>query len=273
MPLKSHTFSFDSLSDVPEVYKDVAKESDGKYTVQVVHADDVKEFRDNNVGLMKERDTMLATLGQYEQATGITLADLTEGKATLEDFSEVLSSLKETKQRVDDGKLVEETSLEEAAAARVAKVRQELQGQIDALTKDRDAHRDARTAAERAKEEFQIENILRAAAGDPEVAMIENAVSMILPQALRVFKLDEGRIVAKEADGTTMYGQDGMNPMTPKEWLLKQRDVHSYLFQGSRGGGAAGSSDGTPGKMSFEQMKKQGLRPEQIMEMARKQAR
>lgn len=257
---------YPQLSDVPEALREHAAEKDGTFTVSVVLAEDLKGYRDNNVNLLKERDAMTSTITRYEQVTGVPMDTLEEG--SLEDFAKVLDDLKNTKARVDDGKLVENTSLEEAAARRVTEVTQDLRGQIDAVTKDRDAHKEARVSSERRMNEMMVENMIRAAAADSEVAMFDKAVNMVLPQALRVFKVeDDGKIVPKEVDGTTMYGNDGMNPLSAKEWLLKQREETDFLFRGARGGDAAGGSDTSGGKMAWGDMQK--LRPEERMRLAR----
>ena len=262
----SAVLKYPQLSDVPEPFREVAEERDGSFTVSVVLQDDLKQYRDNNVELLKNRDAMTSTLTRYEQVTGVPLDSIEEG--SLDDFAATLESLRNTAQRVEDGKLVENTSLEEAAARRVTEVTQDLRGQIEAVTKDRDAHKEARLTADRRYNEVLVENIIRQAASDPEVAMYDKAVNMVLPQALNVFKVEEGgKIVPKEADGTTMYGNDGMNPLTAKEWLLKQREESDFLFRGARGGDAAGNSENAGGKMAWGDLQK--LRPEQRIELAR----
>lgn len=259
---------FAQLSDIPEGLRDHAVEKDGTYTVSVEFAGVVKEFRNNNVEISKERDGLKTVLSKYEQATGVTMEALDEGK--LDDFVSTFSQLKETKQRVDDGKLVEETSLEEASASRVAEVHTGYRAQLADSAKERDAHKARADAAEKRANSMVLENAVRIAAGDADVGMLENAVQMILPQAHSIFRVGEkGDITPKDADGTVIYGGDGMSPMSIKEWLLKQRETNDFLFKGAKGSGSSGSNSTDSGKVSFEQMQKQGIRPEERMRMAR----
>ena len=262
------TLTFPQLSDVPEGLRDHAVEADGQYTVSVEYAGRVKEFRDNNVEISKERDNLKSTLTKYEQVTGVSLEALGEGK--LEDFANVLSGLKQTQQRVDDGKLVEETSLEEATASRVSEVHDSYRSQLAESAKEREAHKARADAAEKRANAMVLENAVRLAASDGDVAMLDKAVAMVLPQAHDVFRVDDkGVITPKAADGTIIYGSDGISPMSIKEWLIKQREENDFLFKGARGGGASGATSTENGKMSFVQMQKENIDPAKRMQMAR----
>lgn len=257
---------YESLSEVPEDLQEAAKEVDGKYVVNVVSSDKIKEFRENNISLSQERDGLQASLAQYESVTGVSLPDLEEGK--LSDFAKTLEALRDTKKKVDDGKLVEETSLEEAAAARVTDVTNNFKDQLATMAKDRDAHKAKAEAAVRNANAMMVENAVRLAASDPDVAMIDKAVAMILPNALNVFRVeDDGKIIPKQGDGTILYGSDGVSPKTMKEWLLEQREENDFLFKGSKGGGASGSSDTKAGRLSAKELA--DMKPTERMKYAR----
>jgi hypothetical protein len=115
---------------------------------------------------------------------------------------------------------------------------------------------------------MQVENVIRLAASDPDVAMLDKAVNLVLPQALQTFRVDEGKIVPKSADGTILYGSDGVTPMSTKEWLLKQREDNDFLFQGSKGGGASGSDQKLAGRISQAEM--DNMSPQARINWARK---
>lgn len=242
--------TYESLAEVPEDLQEAAKEADGKYVVNVVTSAKIKEFRDNNISVTKERDALQAAIAQYENVTGVPLPDLDEGK--LSDFAKTLEALRDTKKKVDDGALVENTSLEEAAAARVTDLTNSFKEQLAQMAKDRDAHRSRADAADQRANSMMVENAVRLAASDPDVAMIDKAVQMILPSALATFKVDEdGKISPRAKDGTILYSNhDGITPKSVKEWLTEQREENDFLFKGSKGGGAAGSSDTTTGRLS-----------------------
>ena len=243
------TLTYDSLSEVPDDLQDAAKEEEGKYVVSVTASGKIKEFRDNNIAVTKERDVLQAAIAQYEGVTGVQLPDLEEGK--LSDFAKTLEALRDTSKKVSDGKLVEETSLEEAAAARVTEVTNNMKDQLATMAKDRDAHKTARNKAEARADSMLVENAVRIASADPDVAMIENAVTMLMPNALTTFRVgDDGKLTPKHSDGTVIYGSDGVTPKSIKEWLLEQRETHAYLFKGAKGGGSSGSSDTSTGRLS-----------------------
>lgn len=260
------TITYESLSEVPEDLQESAKEENGKYVVNVVSQSKIKEFRDNNISVTKERDALQAALAQYEDVTGVPIPDLEEGK--LSDFAKQLEALRDTKKKVDDGALVENTSLEEAAAARVTEVTNNMKEQLASMAKDRDAHKARAEAAVQSANAMMVENAVRLAASDADVAMLDKAVAMILPSALKTFRVEEsGKITPKQSDGTIIYGSDGVTPKTIKEWLLEQREENDFLFKGSKGGGASGSSDTSTGRLSPAELEK--MRPAERMRYAR----
>ncbi len=262
------TLTYNTLSEVPESLRESAKEGEGgTYTVKVAPADKITEFRESNIALSQERDDLVGKVTEYEQVTGVSLEQLKEGK--LSDFAKQLEALRDTKKRVEDGALVENTSLEEAAASRVTEVTNNFKQQLSEMAKERDAHRDRAKSADERANQMMVENSIRLAASDPDVAMLDKAVGLVLPSAFSVFKVEDGgKLVPKTKDGTVIYGSDGVNPMTVKEWLLKQRDDNEFLFKGSKGGGAAGSDQKSSGRLSAAELSQ--MTPQQRMNYARK---
>ena len=260
------TLKYASLSEVPEDLRESSKEVEGEYVVNVTGADKIKEFRDNNIQLSKERDALTGALTQYEAVTGVTVPDLDTGKLT--DFASALEALRAVNKRVEDGKLVEDTSLAEAAAARVTEVTAGFKTQLADMAKDRDAHRDKAINAEKHTNAMMVENAIRIVASDPDVAMIDKAVQMILPDALKTFRVeDDGKITPKSKDGTIIYGSDGVTAKSIKEWLLEQREDRDFLFKGSKGGGASGNTDNTPGRLNAAELQK--MKPADRIKYAR----
>jgi hypothetical protein len=258
--------TYASLSEVPDDLRDFAKEGDdGKFTVKVAPADRVTEFRENNVKLSQERDDLLSKVSRYETVTGVPLNETDK----LTDFAKEFEKLRETKKRVEDGVLVENTSLEEAAQSRVTEVTNTMRAQLADSARERDAYKEKAIKAEAAANQMRVENAIRLAASDPDVAMIDKAVNLILPNAYGVFRVeDNGKLVPKSGDGTVIYGSDGVNPMSIKEWLLKQREANDFLFKGSKGGGASGSSEKVGGRLSAAELA--AMTPQQRMNYARK---
>jgi len=260
------TLTYKSLSEVPDDLREHAKEGPDGFAVKVAPADRITEFRENNVKLSQQRDDLVQKVSQYEQVTGVPLEALETGK--LNDFAKTLEALRDTKKRVEDGALVENTSLEEAAAARITDVTNSFKLQLADLAKDRDAHREKANKAVELSNQMLVENNIRLAASDPDVAMLDKAVNLVLPQAFRVFAVDGGKLVPKMGDGTVIYGSDGVTPLSVKEWLLKQRDENDFLFKGSRGGGASGSDQKAAGRLSAAELA--NMTPQERINYARK---
>ncbi len=243
--------TYESLADVPDDLKDDAKEVDGKVQVKVALASKIVDFREKNIRLSQERDEFAGKVSRYETVTGVPLGEVEK----LDDFARLLESLRETEAQVKAGKLVQDTSLEEAATARVTEVTNNFKNQMAELARDRDAHK---TSAMKAKEQLdmvRVENAIRTVASDPEVGMLEGAVRLILSDAFGVFRVEEnGKIVPKAADGTILYGNDGVNPMSVKEWLLKAREGNEFLFKGARGGGSSGGDQKIAGRLTTAEL-------------------
>lgn len=262
--------TYASLSEVPEDLREYAKTSDeggDSYVVSVTAAAKIKEFRDNNIELSQQRDALTTAISQYERVTGVTMPDLEDGKLT--EFASVLDGLRETKKKVDDGVLIEETSLEEASAARIAELTQNMKTQLADMAKDRDTHKASREAAEKKANEMYVENAVRLAASSADIAMIDKAISFVMPKALSTFRVgSDNSITPKSSDGTVIYGSDGVTPMSIKEWLQRERDENDFLFQNSKGGGASGNADTAPGRLSQAELDK--MSPNARMQYARK---
>lgn len=259
------TLTYTTLSEVPTELRDAAKEGDdGQFSVKVAPQAKVTQFRENNVVLSQERDSLLADISRYEGVTGVTLAEI----STLDDFATTLSSLRETSKRVEDGVLVENTSLDEAAASRVTEVTANFKEQLSAMARERDAYKDKASKSDSRANSMVVENAVRLAASDPDVAMLDSAVGLVLHEAYNTFRVEEGgSLVAKSPEGAIAYGSDGVTPMTMAEWLIKQREVSPFLFKGSKGGGALGATD-TIGRMSSADLAK--MSPQERINYARK---
>lgn len=261
------TLTYDTLGDVPEGIRDFAKEGeDGKFAVKVAASDKITQFRENNVKLSQDRDAMAASVAKYEEVTGVKIAEID----TLEDFAKALTALRAIKKRVDDGNLVEDTSLEEASAKRVTDVTNGFKEQLAELARDRDSHRDRANKADERADGMLVENAVRLVASDPDVAMLDKAVNLVLSEARAIFRVEDTKLVPKSTDGTTLYGSNGVDAMTIKEWLLKQREANEFLFKGSKGGGAAGASDTIAGKISTKELA--AMSPQARINWSRKHA-
>jgi hypothetical protein len=64
----------------------------------------------------------------------------------------------------------------------------------------------------------------------------------LMARARSVFRLENGKVVAYEADGKTVrFGKDGITPFSITEWIELQVTEAPHLFEESKGAGAEGS--------------------------------
>lgn len=231
--------AYESRDAVPEAFRDIAAEKDGRFVIDVVSKSDLAQFRENNIKLSQERDTFQSTLANLYTELGMD-------PDKRDDFLQSYKDLKKIKQQVDDGKLVADTTLDEALATRTSEMQRQHQQQVEAQRK---------AIAEREAEINNLKAGLTKAAIDREVitainneksGALSSATTHILREAYDVFRpMDGGRLVPFDNEGKIMYGADGSTPMTPLEWLGKLREHSPFFFKGSTGGGAAGGDGGS----------------------------
>lgn len=230
--------AYESVDSVPEAFRETAAQKDGKFVIDVVPKADLNQFRERNIALSQERDSFQTNLHNLYTTLGM---DPEAQDVFLENFQ----NLKKIKQQVDDGKLVADTTLDEAITTRTAEMQRQHQQQVDAQRK---------AIAERESEIGQLKQALNKAAVDREVitainneksGALPSATNHILREAYDVFRpMDGGRLVPYDAEGKIMYGADGSTPMTPLEWLTtKLREASPFFFKGSVGGGANGGGE------------------------------
>lgn len=253
--------AYESKEAVPEAFRETAAEKEGKFYIDVVNKDDLNQFRERNISISQERDTLQGTLANLYTTLGMD-------PEKQDEYLESLKGLRKIKQQVDDGKLVAETSLDEAVAARTGEMQRQHQQLVESQK---------RALTERETEIGQLKVQLNKAAIDREViSAINNEKSGALPSAsthiLResydVFRpMDNGRLVPYDAEGKIMYGADGSTPMTPLEWLGKLREISPFFFKGSQGGGSQGGN----GRTQMTPAEFAALTPTEKMNRARQQ--
>ncbi len=229
--------AYESREAVPEAFRDQAVEKENRFVIDVVNKADLGQFRDNNIKLSQERDGLQTQLANLYTTLGMD-------PEKQDEFVDNFKSLKEIKRKVDDGKLVADTTLDDAITTRTAEMQRQHQQQVDSQR---------RAIAERENEIGTLKTQLTKAAIDREVisainnersGALPSATTHILRESYDVFKpMDGGRLVPFDAEGKIMYGADGSTPMSPLEWLGKLRETSPFFFKGSTGGGAGGGNE------------------------------
>lgn len=254
--------TFDNRDAAPEGLREFGTEKDGKFVVAVAPKVKLDEFRTNNLNLSKERDSLQTIVGRFRTDAGFD-------PEKMDEFFTQLGELKTTAQLVADGKLVKDTSLDEAVSKRTNSMRSEFENQINAL---KTANQNFESENKTLKQEVAngvIDRAVTAAATDEKSGVRSDALNAVIREAREFFRVEDGKLVARDKDNQIVYGADGATPITPMEWLkTKLISTAPYLYRESQGGGAGGSGGGS-GTLTAAQL--QAMSPEQKMEYARAQ--
>lgn len=215
------------LKEVDDQFHDLyVKQDDGTYMLDVEDADyktKIGEFRGNNIELRKKIERLESDIKKFE---GVDPEKAREAQKKLDELEE--------------GKLISEGKMEEVINQRVERLRQDLTGQTQAaLARAEKAEKEA-TTFKGELTRISVDNGIQAALSEVGVPR-KGAVQDILGRARSVWSVgDDGRLVAKDAQGNVMYGKEGKAPMTPQEWAGSLVQEAPFLFEASTGGGASG---------------------------------
>ncbi|USM11595.1 capsid assembly scaffolding [Citromicrobium phage vB_CbaS-RXM] len=246
---------FDTKEAIPEGLREFATEGeDGTFTVKVAPEAKLSEFRDKNVALSQQIETLTPMMARVKEIAG----------DDLDAFANQFEELKGIAQRVNDGELKTSEDIEKAVAERVNAVK-------EGYEQNQKSERDLRTKAERERDEFrqtldrtEIRHAITAAVIAPNSGVRPEALGDILERAYKLFRWENGKPIPKNGE-STIFGADGAEPMTPSEWIVKLRDEAPYFFAGNGGGGANGGTTTKHGLTSAEIAK---LTPEQKLALA-----
>jgi hypothetical protein len=89
-----------------------------------------------------------------------------------------------------------------------------------------------------------VDNAIQSAAVLAGVA--ETAMDDVVRRGRDVFRLKDDKVVPMDGEHT-LYGDDGITPLTMKEWLAGLAEKAPHLFKASKGGGAQNGGDGGGG--------------------------
>jgi hypothetical protein len=217
----------DGLDDVPEALRELYIEKNGKFHLDVegvVPQDRLREFRDHNIALMKEREELhkkLATFGEIDPAH----------------YEEMRKRLEE----LDDKKMMDEGKIEELLNARTERLRTDYDTQIKAYQKKlTDLEGSHHTLADELAKE-RIDGRLRDVAATTGVR--KTALPDLINRGRQVWRLMEGVPVAMQGE-QLIYGKDPAKPIGMDEWVTSLADEAPHLFEPTSGSGASNQSNG-----------------------------
>ena len=237
---------FKTLDEVPEGLKEHVKQVEGSFVVNVVPKVKLDEFRETNISLAQERDTLKTKVQGLSEIVG-------EDPDT---FKTELEELRQTNQLVKDGKLKGSDAVENAVKERLENVKSSYESQLGELGKKLEAANQRGNDFENRFKRSQIDREITNAVLAKDSGVNPQALPDILTRAYGVYKVkDDGSLVAMKGDAV-IYGSDGATPMSPKEWLTKLLVEAPYLGLSSNGGGAFGDRGDVIAGMSTEEFNK-----------------
>lgn len=232
-----------ALEDVDEALRSLYKKDGDGYVLDMEQeeGDDsgdeepgrVKEFRDKNITLLKEKKRLEEALKQFEGLDPDVVKTLRQQAEEAKE-KEIQDLLK--KGKVDD-------VVQRKLAAREA----EFKKQIDAVNSQM-GEKDKTIGSLRGQlqgllVDSGVTKAIEAAGLKPRVGAMED----IMTRARSVWKInDDGQMVALDAKGEPRYSSTKAgDPLTLKEYVTKDLlESAGHLFEAATGGGAAGGKGG-----------------------------
>lgn len=218
-------FKIAKLEDVAEEFrKFYSQGADGAFYLQVegaVAKEKLDEFRDSNIQLLKD----------------------------MEKFKDVdpekYATLKAEHDKLQEGELIKAGKVEELVAQRVAAMKTAHEAAMADLSKRYDV-------GQRQLETLLIDNEVRAHAA--KVGVTATAVDDVLLRAKSMFKVEDGKPVAKDSEGKIIYGKDGTNSIGISDWIGGLKEQAPHLFAPSQGSNSGNMRQGTGNQGNGQRM-------------------
>jgi hypothetical protein len=179
------------------------------------------EFRDNNIALIKERDSVTTKLKGFDGVDVTEYHTLKEGAAKLK---------KVGIDKTDD--------LAALIAEQVSKAIKPVQDNLNTMTQERETLKKQVAAS-------AVDDHIRTAA--LAAGARENAIDDILNRGRKVFQSEDGKVVAKDGDKPRFSAADPAKQLGAEEWVSDLAKTNDFLFKPSGGGGAGGGGGGGGG--------------------------
>lgn len=238
--------TYDTKDAVPEPIRDIAAEKDGKFIVDVSPTAKVTEFRNNNIALNQRVEKIEGRVREIGEPIGIkSLADL-EKDETFATAKTTIGEMVNLSRQYKGKKIVDESGLEAAVETRTKEMVKTHETQMSEANKQITEVRKLLGEKESTIDSMMVRGDLRASFDQSEAGFRPEAFDDVLARAGQTFRRKDGKIVALNADGTTMYGENA-EPMTMKEWLNKLAKSAPHFLKSSAGGGANGDGGGNNG--------------------------
>lgn len=240
----------DSIDEAPESVKsEYVQKEDGKFYLSVEGGEDFSGLKAHNQRLLDEKKKLQEKFKAFENI------DPVKAKEALSK----LQDIEDQQRKVEEKQLLDAGQVEEVVERRVNLMRRDHETQVAKLTEVQEGLlKENKTLKERLNKAVVERGILDAvnAVGQPR----NEALIDIVSRGSRTWQLDDqGNPVPLNPDGTTIYGKDGKQAMTMREWAEQLIQEAPHLWIPSTGGGARGSAANNGSRLSQEVL--EGLSP------------
>lgn len=227
---------YEAQDQVPEAIKAIAVEKDGKWVANVVPKAELDDFRNRNIEISRKSDTLTGLVGRLTTDVGFD-------PEKVDDFVTSFAELKTIKQQVDDGKLVADSSLNEAVEAKTGEMKRTFEQTIHGLKTENGNFKGQVDTLTSKLNRSIVDREVMMAVNDPKSGALPEATKQILREAYDTFTVGENdTLVPKDPQGNIIYGSDGATPMKPLEWLKHLEEQSPFFFKSAQGGGGGGGS-------------------------------
>lgn len=231
----------DSLDAVTEAHRPLyIPTGDGKFKLDAEGVEDVSGLKSALEKEREQRRTLTADLAKFKGVDPTRYAELLEQQRLL-----------------DEKQLIEAGEVDKLVDNRVKSMREKYEGDINALK------------TEGSTLKGRLEKLLIDTEVQREAVpmVVDTAMDDVVRRAREVFQIVDGHSVPMK-DGKVVYGEDGVTPLTVKEWLAGLAKNAPHLFKQSSGGGAGqGGSRGAGSGLTSEMAK---LPPAERLKLARR---
>lgn len=176
----------------------------------------VDEFRNNNVNLMKESETLKNQLSQVN----------------VEEYNE----LKGLRQQIEDQKLIDAGKIDEVVAQRSERMKNQFEQQIDAFKQKVSSLEEHLSTKDKKLAEVTIDTMLTESLNKVG-SLREGAFEDAMARGRRTFKLDDGgNPIPLDITGNPIASKDDPTKyMSAEEWAYEVREKAPHLFEPSSG--------------------------------------
>lgn len=250
------SITYATREEVPEGLREHATEGeDGKFVVKVVAEEKLNEFRNKNIELAKQVETLGPVVARIKTIAG----------EDFDAFETDLAGLRDIKKRVEDGELKTNDQIEQAVADRIKAVKDGYEAN-ERAARERAANAENKVLTlQQRLDQTEIRHGVTNVVIHPDSGVRPEALPDILERAYKLFKMEDGKPVPKNGEAT-IYGSNGADPMTYAEWIVKLRTEAPHYFKGNNGGGADGGKQTKTGGFTAAEIAK--MTPQQKLELA-----